>query len=359
VKILHLYSSKNSGDGLLVDLTFKALEEVKVDLSDTELLAIDARSFDKYGNVAQLDIASTDISFLKRVFYALRASLHMVFRVPFDDQLQVAVGGGYMRNRTLKESVKFIFAHYYQLCRATYRPRKRISIYMPQSIGPFKFGLESTVMSRLKNVSTVFVRDDRSLELCNKYGVNAIRMPDLAVQELATVMKGLQRSNYSKVYLIARSVELGHQDEYEGRIKELIKKIPSIEPIVQSTGRGNNDLDFYKKIGFPDNLRTVKDALLHEPGVVISVRLHGAIESLIQGCPTIHLSYERKGFGAYSDLNIKEFVHNYRSFNVDLVHKQAQGLMNDSSDYWARIESSKKRILEKREYMLGVMKELL
>lgn len=69
--------------------------------------------------------------------------------------------------------------------------------------------------------------------------------------------------------------------------------------------------------------------VLNDPqnrGVVISVRLHGSLQSMISGCPSIHLSYERKGFGAFSDLGVSEYCHGFKSFNPKLIEKQVNAL---------------------------------
>jgi polysaccharide pyruvyl transferase WcaK-like protein len=74
-----------------------------------------------------------------------------------------------------------------------------------------------------------------------------------------------------------------------------------------------------------------------EVGVAISVRLHGALQAINAGIPTIHLSYERKGYGAYTDLGIKKWVHSVHDFSPETVADQARELLRDPSEYWARI----------------------
>jgi polysaccharide pyruvyl transferase WcaK-like protein len=57
----------------------------------------------------------------------------------------------------------------------------------------------------------------------------------------------------------------------------------------------------------------------YQPDLVISVRLHGAIESLLSGVPAYHISYERKGFGAYQDMGVEDWVINGGDINVDTI----------------------------------------
>jgi hypothetical protein len=47
--------------------------------------------------------------------------------------------------------------------------------------------------------------------------------------------------------------------------------------------------------------------------------LHGALESILHGVPAYHLSYERKGFGAYDDLGVGDWVANAADFDAAAV----------------------------------------
>jgi hypothetical protein len=216
------------------------------------------------------------------------------------------------------------------------------------------------VKNSLSRVDLVCARDDLTVA---ELGLdNVIRVPDLAVQELAMSYGDNLRSNhYEKIYLIARSVNVPGQDEYISRLIKLKELIPNIEPLVQSEGRGNNDVAFYNKLGWTGEIRRVKDVLAQSEnkGVVISVRLHGSLQSMISGCPSIHLSYERKGFGAFSDLGISEYCHGFKSFDPEAVAGQANELCKDSSEYWNRIGSSINTIKEKRAYMIAEIKKVL
>jgi hypothetical protein len=204
----------------------------------------------------------------------------------------IAVGGGYMRGRTLLESIKTFFAHGPQLNWAS-RQNTSAVIYLPQSIGPFKGIMRSYIRSKLKSVDLIFARDDLTVKELNL--PNVVRMPDLAVQELAMAYdKADQQKSFNKIYLIARDVNVPGREDYIERLLELKRLIPNLEPLIQSEGRGNNDADFYKKMGWPGELRRVKEVLdiPENRGVVISVRLHGSLQSMISGCPSVHLSFE-------------------------------------------------------------------
>ena len=65
--------------------------------------------------------------------------------------------------------------------------------------------------------------------------------------------------------------------------------------------------------------------------VVVAVRLHAALMALQAGHYVIHLSYERKGFAAFEDLGLKEYVHNAFSFDPETVHAHLDRLLNNAA----------------------------
>jgi hypothetical protein len=105
---------------------------------------------------------------------------------------------------------------------------------------------------------------------------------------------------------------------------------------VQVEGPGaRTDAGFYAAHGMPAARPRVEVfAEADAPGAVVSVRLHGALESILAGWPAIHLSYQRKGWGAYADLGLEEFVHDARSFDPATVAAQALALRDDPTPFW-------------------------
>jgi len=140
-----------------------------------------------------------------------------------------------------------------------------------------------------------------------------VRTPDLAVMKLAAsfVPQALDQ-RFTNIYLIARDLDKPDKirKRYYNELQSLRRLIPQAIPIVQSNIRGNNDALFYQRLGWGQNFASLSRAVSERGrGVVISVRLHGSLQSLISGCPSVHLSYERKGFGAYEDLGLRKYVH--------------------------------------------------
>ena len=355
--VLHAYSRKNSGDGLLVDLTQDVIEEANLE-PIKQLVALDKESFSEFYNVYEPKIIRSN--YAGKMLFTFKAMINIFFSNDLyagflpektKDPI-ISVGGGYLRGRTTVESIKTFLAHGPQL---TWASRLKFSpvIYLPQSIGPFSGLMKLYVHSKLKNVDIIFARDDLTVKELRL--PNVIRIPDLAVQELAMSFEVVNQENkFDKVYLIARAVNVAGQDLYIQRLLELKDKIPNLEPLIQSEGRGNNDAEFYKKLGWHQPLRKVKDVLEipENRGVVISVRLHGSLQSMISGCPSIHLSYERKGFGAFSDLNISKYCHGFKKFDSDVICQQVNELQVNASQYWDYIYSSIDKIRSQRKLMV-------
>jgi hypothetical protein len=87
----------------------------------------------------------------------------------------------------------------------------------------------------------------------------------------------------------------------------------------------------------------------------VSVRLHGSLESLLNGVPSYHLSYERKGFGAYADLGLNRWVANAADFDADEV--AATILAPDAiRDFWANACSGFERIRTGRDRILAALR---
>jgi len=209
------------------------------------------------------------------------------------------------------------------------------AIYLPQSVGPLRGPVGDAIKRYLPSLEWLAVRDDRSLEVVPD-GCQVVRVPDLAVLAAARSLdEGLQPRDGHRVIVIAR--QLPDDEHYRTSIRLLHDVLPA-DWAVHSRALGQDDSAFYESIGVSPS-GTSEDLLQRsDAGVVVSVRLHGALQSILAGVPAIHLSYERKGYGAYSDLGITEWMHEASSFDARIVTAQAQALIKDPSPYWQRID---------------------
>lgn len=346
ILVIHAYSRKNSGDGLLVDATTQIIHDAFEETSDIHYLCMDADSFSDLSNNIQLSSTSPNIvqkisgSFKSIIQYLIHKPL--IFPIPVHDiDLIVAVGGGYMRSISALQSLKAMIAHGAQLRCAV--SSNRPTVYLSQSAGPFHCVSGRIMRSDLQKISLLCLRDDRSMEQVG--GSNCVRMPDLAVFAIARSI-GTRTAQLctDNVMFIGRKLNGSsrRQNIYEMKLKSCFDQIDNAYLAVQSKGRGNDDPAFYRDVFGEIHAPDVRHVLESEkkPAACVSVRLHGALESILQGIPTVHLSYERKGFGAYQDLGISEFVHNVYDFDVETVVRQISQLRAEPELFWLKIQNS-------------------
>ncbi len=350
ILLAHAYSRNNSGDGLLVDASLKLIREAFPDEGEIVVAALDPGSFPELttipivggsGPAARRALSAAGVA----LRLASRPALGRLYLPGFSEsarraRLIVGVGGGYMRADGCLGGAKAVLAQASQALAAA--DSGRPIVYLPQSVGPFDPPFGTFVRRALERIPLVFVRDDRSLATLAD-STNLRRAPDLAILELfADGRVPATNPRYAKTYLVVREINGSAKTkrDYRDRLRRLRELIPGIEPVIQSRGRNNDDATFYRRLGWGNAFRSVAEAVRTEPGVVVSVRLHGALQSIIAGCPAVHLSYERKGWGAYSDLGISPYVHNVRAFEPELVSRQVRDLLNDASEFWSAVNAA-------------------
>lgn len=314
VLVLHAYSASNAGDGLLVTETVRLVREAFGAKTSLTILAsqpetfghIDAKIYPSVPTIRGWD---------RRYLHALRSIDGFDF--------VVAVGGGYLRAGTAVEAIKTLLVHGPQL-RAAARSTAPTA-YLPQSVGPLRFGLRRSVERRLAQIGSVMLRDD--LSMTEFAQANPVRLPDLATVELDG--PGLIAPDPVPV-LSVRSVH----GRVPPRLFSLVERLGTYDKYVQSTTSGNDDrpatAEFSGRSVLPREQLLDTGTKEFKPRVVIAVRLHAALMALRAGHYVVHLAYERKGFGAFADLGISEYVHSVNHFNVNAVLAQVIALRDDA-----------------------------
>jgi polysaccharide pyruvyl transferase WcaK-like protein len=378
IALLHAYSRRNSGDGLLVDLSVALLRDAFGGDPHITVVAADPLSFvDEHAVVGAPVLAQSGAERLAGAAMALapwfpagarQRSLRVLLA---QADLIVGVGGGYLRARNRLEALKLQAGHLLQL-RAV-RASRRPAVYLPQSIGPVAATiplLGQSVAGRLKallaSLEAVFVRDDRSLDFLSG-NANTRRAADLAVLELAHRQRAdapcyeavdAPPGHVALVLREAPSWSAAQKARYQASVTELIALLEPrcrVSFAVQSTGRGNDDAAYYRKLGI------FAAQPLHElvrndpPDAVVSVRLHGALESILAGIPAFHLSYERKGFGAYEDIGVPQWVANAADFDA---HAVAERLFVPGARraFWQAATGTFERLAQERETLIETLR---
>jgi polysaccharide pyruvyl transferase WcaK-like protein len=313
ILILHAYSAENAGDGLLVSETVSLVKDALGSQVEIVMLASRPDSFahlpfDSFPSVPTL--RGYDRRFLRTLL-----SINS-----FD--LVLGVGGGYLRAGNLKEALKSLLVQGPQLLAASRSSTP--SIYLPQSVGPVKFGARDLLRRAMSGIDEFCLRDDRSF--AEYSGSTTKRRPDLAASGVLSGRQPGEVPDATPVLSIraVRGVVSPH-------IYELVSQLDEYDAYIQSTTGGNNDRPATATL----SPRTIlqRDELMKPAGtprVIVAVRLHAALMALAAGHYVVHLAYERKGFGAYGDLGIAEWVHNVNTFDPAEVKDQMIQLTSSS-----------------------------
>ncbi|CAN5594961.1 hypothetical protein BH09CHL1_BH09CHL1_11290 [soil metagenome] len=345
IAILHGYSAKNSGDGLLLE---EAVTLIRTSICPDARITIVA----SYPETFNLD----DVEFVRsrptRFGFDTRYLAFLARLRRFD--LVVAVGGGYLRFKTRNESFKTSMVHLPQLAAAAMLAKR--SVYLPQSVGPSPRVFRPIVRRLGSKIDAFYVRDDRSMS--EFAGAGFRRMPDMAL---------LAPDKHSRESGAVDPIPVYSIRPVNGRISPDLHRLADLlSPYVgyiQSTGAGNDDTSAMRQIGCTSYLTRSELLDPHSPRrVVIAVRLHAALMAMNAGHYVIHLAYERKGFGAFSDLGLDNYVFNVRSFSPEKVAALARELLNEESvraAYDAIVAKANSQFADDRAVLIRDIKLLL
>ncbi|AQT51982.1 MULTISPECIES: polysaccharide pyruvyl transferase family protein [Burkholderia cepacia complex] len=375
VALLHAYSARNSGDGLLVELSVALLRDAFGADTQVSIVAADPASFPGHPDVRPAPVLAAGGA--GRLIGAAMAALPVGANPALADlrtllrraDLIVGVGGGYLRARNAVEALKLEAGHLVQMRAA--RAARKPTVYLSQSIGPATGNplLAGHLTSLLAGFDAVFARDDRSVAFLAA-NANTRRAPDLAVLEFGHRAAGLfdrvrsAAPTPAHVALVLRRPPAWNDAQRARYLASTDALIERLSPLcrvtfaVQSAGRGNDDAAYYRERGF-DAPRSLKDVLANDtPDAVVSVRLHGALEAILHGVPAYHLSYERKGFGAYADLGVDNWVANAADFDANAVCDTLLA-PNALSRFWLRAEAGLARLDSEREHIVAALRDAL
>jgi hypothetical protein len=353
IAVIHAYSRTNAGDGLLVDLTLERLARAGARSSDCVLFALDASSFSELPEVRQIGMPGRTPSprmlgslvelGAAAAIRATKGAWSLGTMAELDHAAAVvAVGGGYFRTGTVMSAFGSLLNHLPQLAAASVASAP--TLYLPQSIGPLHGIVGRWIKTCLRDIDLIWARDDQTVaELAGWATVR--RAPDLAVLHIAEARSQLRDADGGPTILVGRPLD--SSGGYGQRLASLSRRLPSVLWAVQAEGPGSkNDRVFYRQLGFNPEGHLADVLKKHPRGIVVSVRLHGALQALAAGVPAIHLSYQRKGWAAYADLGLTEFVHDARTFDPATVAAQVLRVRSDPSDLWNRLTSHYDALVE-------------
>lgn len=339
--LTNAYSAKNSGDGLLVDESIAIVKNAGLDPSC--MLALDPGSFVN----KEIEILHSDVNRYKFLLELYKGNLDIQSR---SITQAFAVGGGYLRFPTRKVGLKTYLSHLTQL-KALQQNGIAFGM-LPVSIGPITF-FKSEVIEVLRQAKFIAVRDDKSFDELRMLS-NVVRIPDLSILHNFSPSQNLNTD--FQVGLIIRGLDY---EDWNKSVKRLADIPNSFLMLQSSVGRKNNDGDYFKKILPNKEILTTKDAfLIRRPSLVISSRLHGAIMSINQGVPAIHLGYERKSMGVFRDLGLAEFCLPAHKLDFSKLIELINRFQKNPSYldyYFHRIEETNRLRMDSRENLVSMM----
>ncbi|ASR56426.1 polysaccharide pyruvyl transferase family protein [Cellulomonas sp. PSBB021] len=346
VLLLHGYSATNAGDGLLVDESIGLIRDVVGSDAEVTLLASRPETFSSSELQEVINSRPTISGYSRRYLETLRdiREYDYVF----------GVGGGYLRAGTMVEALKCALVHGPQLIAAR-RVGERVA-YLPQSIGPARWPAGLFLRLGLSSMASVCVRDDRSLAQFPVDGV--ARFPDLAL-----LSKDWSPRTSGPVGVVPVLSVRATRGDVPRSARDLAARLGTFDGYVQSRGASNDDVEAMDSVR-PSKVLS-REEMLSPSGkrrVVCAMRLHGALMAMAAGHYVIHLSYERKGFGAYSDLGLGDYVHNVFRFDPGQVQKQIESLTLDPearAEYDQRVASARFSLSDARERLVQHLRTTL
>ena len=363
ILISHVYSSNNNGDAAILSAQIAEMRRVFPDAT-LHISTIDrvpeGYTFDDtpvveslmYGAVmpgrnklVKLLYAGTMIAYTllwatcKR-FLRLSLPLPSMWRRPIrllsDADLQVCVGGGYLRAKRDLTSTILLLLLVHQIWMARLL-RKPVYLYA-QSFGPYPTRLQTRIArSGIQAASLVLVREEKSLRQLKKMGISdrkIVKVPDSAFlfsaprnEHVAELVRP-KGSTETIVGITVRSwLDEKRQAAFESAIAALIEYIAAkpgyrvvVIPQVTSTEQNDDDRITGERIAKllkpQDNVVFLNNRFTHADilsvygslDLLVGTRFHSVIFSLLSGVPAVAIEYEHKTSGIMHDLGLGDRV---------------------------------------------------
>ncbi|MCX8008618.1 MAG: polysaccharide pyruvyl transferase family protein, partial [Patescibacteria group bacterium] len=282
--------------------------------------------------------------------------------------------GGYLTSRKgLTQSLNFFM----QIVPIWYaiRLRKRI-IQSPCTIGSFAYRWqESLVCYLLKKVDRIFTREDISWEFLKKNGISAEKSVDLIffspVQK--KTKKYLNKKHQKTIGIVMRQL---WQDDNQKRLEERIANALirfaqeynySIVPIVHSDAEEYGDFDKQSVLRVFESIKnagisvqnvkiihTVQDAknTYGRLSLLLTLRLHAGLISLIEGVPAVFISDEIKSRGILGMLDMENLL---LCLHDAYIYEILSFIVKNKKDIQKNILS---KVRQSRSYSRGFIEEL-
>jgi colanic acid/amylovoran biosynthesis protein len=282
-----------------------------------------------------------------------------------DADMQVCVGGGYLRakNNAASTVILLLLMHQIWLAKALGKP---VYLYA-QSFGPYPTAAQRRIAALgLKHADLILVREAKSKALLADLGLageTVIQVPDSAFMfkpqtDLdAHPLLGLERPDEQVVGITVRSWLPGlAQRAYERAMAEFIDRISRVgglrvAVIAQVTSTQQNDDDRVVGSRIRDLLGTRNNVVFldqrfthHEIKAIfanltylVGTRFHSIIFALTAGVPALAIEYEHKTMGIMQDLELENWVLPIEEVTADKLTALFDQLVRDRAAYIGKL----------------------
>jgi colanic acid/amylovoran biosynthesis protein len=372
IVISHVYSKHNSGDAAILSAQIAMLKRA-FDDPQLRILSIEpsapGTSFDgiPVGNALMYGAVSPGSGRAKKVVYALammaytslwarayrvshmKLPLPQAWREPMramlDADIQVCVGGGYLRSQDDLAStfILVLLLHQIWLAKALGK-----SVYLfAQSFGPYPRRMQGRITSiGLRYADLILVREAKSGQLLTGLGVapdRVVQVPDSAFTfepnpwPDASVLLGPGEPGQDLVGVTVRAwLSSAEQHAYESAVAEFIDRISGrpgvrVAVIAQVTASDQDDDDrvvgrrIAELLGPRSNVAFLNERLTHYEiksvfdrlTYLVGTRFHSVIFALTSGVPALAIEYEHKTSGIMQDLGLEKWVLRIEEVTAD------------------------------------------
>ena len=393
IVISHVYSSNNNGDAAILSAQIDELDRTfsgpQMSIMTVDVVA-PGYKFDgvpvinslMYGSVSPANniVKKFVLAFAMMLYTALFALVYKTFRrkLPLPDgwrkplqllveaDMQVCVGGGYLRAKDNHSSTVILMLMFHQIWLAKLLG-KPVYLYA-QSFGPYPKKIQYKIASwGLKQADLLLVRESKSFALVKKIGVpreRIFQVPDSAfmfqpkVNPEARKWLGLSSQSSDKIVGVTARTWLPakEQAQYEQALAAFIDSVSSrpgykVAIIAQVTLEEQNDDD--RVVG-----RRIYEMCKHKADVVfldrrfnhyeiksvfanltylIGTRFHSVIFALTAGVPAIAIEYEHKTSGIMQDLDLGHWVIPMEKVTAEGLKRKFAEMLEAAPNYRAHL----------------------
>ncbi len=410
ILISHVYSSHNAGDAAILSAQISELKRV-FHHPELSVLSVDNIRADykfdgvpvvkalMYGAVSpsnhkltKLLLAWSMMAYtvlwvitlrLTRLALPLPRAWRQPLRLLAAADLQVCVGGGYLRAKDDHSSTVILLLLFHQIWLAKLL-KKPVYLYA-QSFGPYPKKIQRRIaVAGLRRVDLILVREARSAQLLAGLGLTApliTQVPDSAFlfkpprQPRPSQLVGPTTGSQVVGLTVRAWLPPAAQAEYEQAMAGFISRITrsgdlNVVVIAQVTSehhddddrlvgqrlarllKGNEQVTFLERLDY----RAIK-LVITDLDYLVGTRFHSVIFALSAGVPVIAIEYEHKTSGIMQDLGLEKWVIDMEDVTTDGLARLFAHLVEQRQAYVRQLQTVIPAYVDKAHRAAEIIKQ--